>query len=236
MDAVGPHVHVVAVARSRSAKARCSACHWAVSRVITDADSPAADPKNSPNAGAKSPRSCRAGTSAATPRPPSGLFRHHGVQDRAAEPAPLARRSIDPPVVHPRRRHLDRPRRRRDRARLGVAVADHQPVAALVDARRPAPRCRRRPRPRGPRPASAGRPPARSRRAPHASPPRPSSSVTTLNIGVPSSPACQRRPSSFWFNEEGTPRPRTNGRSTEFRSYLMPLRSRRSPRRWSDGG
>ena len=43
---------------------------------------------------------------------------------------------------------------------------------------------------------------------------RPSSSVTTLNIGVPSSPALQRRLSSFWFNEEGTSRLRTNRRST----------------------
>ena len=42
-------------------KARCSSCHWAVSRVITDGDNPAAEPKNSPSAGAKSPvdRPCR---------------------------------------------------------------------------------------------------------------------------------------------------------------------------------
>ena len=41
-----------------------------------------------------------------------------------------------------------------------------------------------------------------------------SSSVTTLNIGVPSSPARQRRLSSFRFNEEGTSRPRAGGRPT----------------------
>jgi hypothetical protein len=43
---------------------------------------------------------------------------------------------------------------------------------------------------------------------------RPSSSVTALNVGVPSSSARQRRLSSFWFNEEGTSRLRTNRRST----------------------
>jgi hypothetical protein len=41
--------------RSRSANARCSACHCVVSRVITDAESPADDPKNPASAGAKSP-------------------------------------------------------------------------------------------------------------------------------------------------------------------------------------
>src|SRR4051794_4218075 len=48
--------------------------------------------------------------------------------------------------------------------------------------------------------------------APISAPPTPS--VTTLNIGVPSSPALQRRRISFRFNEEGTSRPRTKRRST----------------------
>src|SRR3954453_16718789 len=47
---------------------------------------------------------------------------------------------------------------------------------------------------------------------------RPSSpagpSFTTLNIGVPSSPARHRRLLVLDFNEEGTPRPRGRGRST----------------------
>src|SRR5271165_45671 len=40
-------------------------------------------------------------------------------------------------------------------------------------------------------------------------------SATTFNIGVPSFLAGVRPPaSSNWFNEEGTPRPRSGGRST----------------------
>src|SRR5581483_5338645 len=58
--------------------ARCSACHWVVSRVITDGDKPAALPKNSVRAGAKSPvdRPCRynSGRTSLT----LGLLRHHG--------------------------------------------------------------------------------------------------------------------------------------------------------------
>ena len=58
--------------------ARCSACHWVVSRVITDGDNPALDPKNSVSAGAKSPvdRPCRYsnGSTSAT----FGLLRAHG--------------------------------------------------------------------------------------------------------------------------------------------------------------
>ena len=55
-----------------------SACHWAVSRVITDADSPAAAPKKPSSAGMKSPEliPCRysKGSTSAT----FGLLRHHG--------------------------------------------------------------------------------------------------------------------------------------------------------------
>ena len=53
-----PSAHTYTKSRSDSsrwAKARCSACHWVVSLVITDADNPAAEPKNSASAGAKSP-------------------------------------------------------------------------------------------------------------------------------------------------------------------------------------
>lgn len=58
-------------------KARCSSCHWVVSRVITDGDNPAEVPKNSASAGAKSPvdRPCRysSGSTSAT----FGLLRAH---------------------------------------------------------------------------------------------------------------------------------------------------------------
>ena len=142
-----------------------------------------------------------------------GLLRDHGgrIELRNRHRSPVV---VDPLVVDPRRGHLDPARRRGDRARLGVAVAHHQPPAPLVELAGQRRRCRRRLRPRARRPASAGHPPGRSHRAPRASPRRPSSSVTTLNIGVPSSPAFQRRQSSFRFNEEGTSRPRTDGRST----------------------
>src|SRR4029450_4059295 len=53
-------------------------------------------------------------------------------QDRAAEPAPPARRLIHPPVVHPRRGHLHRARRRGDLPRPGMPVTHHQPTALLV--------------------------------------------------------------------------------------------------------
>src|SRR5690606_34118032 len=57
---------------------RCSVCHWVVSRVITDGDNPADEPKNSVSAGAKSPvdRPCRYsnGNTSAT----FGDLRHQG--------------------------------------------------------------------------------------------------------------------------------------------------------------
>jgi hypothetical protein len=55
-----------------------SVCHCTVSRVITDADSPAAAPKNPSSAGVKFPEliPCRysSGSTSAT----FGLLRHHG--------------------------------------------------------------------------------------------------------------------------------------------------------------
>ena len=64
--------------RSRAAKARCSACHVSVSRMITGPDSPAAEPRNWPSAGTKSPldRPCRysSGSTSVT----FGVLRAHG--------------------------------------------------------------------------------------------------------------------------------------------------------------
>jgi hypothetical protein len=54
-----------------------------------------------------------------------------GRQDRRAEPASLTG-LIDALVVDPRRLHFDAARGRGDRAGLGVAVADHQAPASLV--------------------------------------------------------------------------------------------------------
>ena len=68
-----------------------SACHWVVSRVITDADSPAAAPKKPSSAGTKSPEliPCRysSGSTSAT----FGLLRHHGgrITDRNRTRSPL---------------------------------------------------------------------------------------------------------------------------------------------------
>jgi len=53
-------------------------------------------------------------------------------QDRGGELHPLTS-LVDALVVHPRRHHLDRPRRGAHRARHRVAVADHQPVTLLIE-------------------------------------------------------------------------------------------------------
>jgi hypothetical protein len=101
--------------------------------------------------------------------------------------------------------HFDPARGRGDRARLGVAVR----TTRRRPARRPGQPARRygRPPPPTPRQASAGRRRGRSHRANERISVRASSSVTTLSIGVPSSPTLRRRQSSFRFNEEGTSRP-----------------------------
>ena len=101
--------------------------------MTTDADRPAADPKNSSSAGAKSFEliPCRYinGSTSAT----FGDLRAHGgmieLRNRRRSPGRL----VDPAVVHPRRHHLDRPGAGHDLAGLGVPVADHQPLAVLVE-------------------------------------------------------------------------------------------------------
>ena len=87
-----------------------------------------------------------------------GLLRHHGgriaLRNRARSPVTGSTRRSSTRGA----RTSIAPARRRDRARLGMPVADHQPPAplvALVSQRRPR---TRRPRPPAPRPASAGRP------------------------------------------------------------------------------
>jgi len=52
--------------------------------------------------------------------------------DRRAEPPALAGCLVDPAVVHPGRRHLDRADSGHDLARLGVPVAHHQPFATVI--------------------------------------------------------------------------------------------------------
>jgi hypothetical protein len=54
-------------------------------------------------------------------------------QDHALELLTPARRRVGAPVVHPRAHHLDLADPSGDGARLGVPVADHQPVAVLID-------------------------------------------------------------------------------------------------------
>ena len=66
-----------------------------------------------------------------------GHLRHHGgrIELRNRHRSPVSsstRRSFTRGALH-----LDPPRAGGDRARLGVPVADHQPPAPLVDARRP---------------------------------------------------------------------------------------------------
>ena len=134
VDPVGPHVHVVDLGQAAPGEpVPPRPATGVVSRVITDADSPAADPKNSSSAGAKSFEliPCRYinGSTSAT----FGRLAGPRRDDRAAEPAPLPGRLVDPAVIHPRRHHLDRPGAGHDLAGLGVPVADHQPPAVLVD-------------------------------------------------------------------------------------------------------
>jgi len=90
--------------------ARCSSCHRTVSRVITDGDNPAELPKNSVNAGTKSPvdRPCRysSGSTSLT----FGDLRHHGgtIDERnrlrCPEPASTRRSFPSAPGSPPRRR------------------------------------------------------------------------------------------------------------------------------------
>jgi hypothetical protein len=61
----------------------------------------------------------------ATPAPPG--------QQHTLELHPLTRRRVGAPVLHPRSDDFDLADPGGDGARRGVAVADHQPVAVLVD-------------------------------------------------------------------------------------------------------
>jgi hypothetical protein len=58
---------------------------------------------------------------------------HPAGQDRADVLHSLAGGRVGAPVIHPRAADLDRPGAHRQRPGWGVAVADHQPPAALVD-------------------------------------------------------------------------------------------------------
>lgn len=78
MDAVRPHVDVVHPGQVPGGEGALLAFQVSVSLVITDADSPAEEPRNRPNAGTKSPldRPCRytSGSTSVT----FGVFRAHG--------------------------------------------------------------------------------------------------------------------------------------------------------------
>ena len=134
-------------------KARCSSCHWVVSRVITDGDSPAAESRRTPPMPARSRRSTgRAGIATAAPRSPWALAapRRH---DRALEPCAAPRCRDRCAGRSPAAHDLDRAGRGGDRPWPGVPVAHHQPPAGLVDQVAAGQRCTRQP------PAPA-RPPA----------------------------------------------------------------------------
>ena len=100
--------------------------------MITEADSPAAEPKNSSRAGTKSPELIPwryiSGSTSAT----FGDFRAHGGRIERPEPHPLPGHLVDPAVVHPWGPDLDRARSGDQRPGIGVPVADHQTVALFV--------------------------------------------------------------------------------------------------------
>src|SRR5215207_4116830 len=119
-------------ARLRAMNASRSACHCTVSRVITNADSPAAAPKKPSSAGTKSPELIPCSYSSGSTSATFGLLRHHGgrITDRNRTRSPLAgstRRS-----TRPRRRHRHRASTSRNRALAGVAVPPDQAMAALI--------------------------------------------------------------------------------------------------------
>ena len=182
--------------------------------MITEADRPAAEPKNSSRAGTKSPEliPCRyiSGSTSAT----FGDFLAHGgrIEDRNRILSPVssstrrsstrgARTSIGPAPVTS------------DRA-IGMAIADHQAMALVVALVGQARSRRRRPRPPGRRPACAAHPSATSSSSVLDSSASAAVSTCTLNIGVPSSPAFHRQRFSVVVKEEGTSRPRSGGAST----------------------
>ena len=64
--------------RSRAANARCSASQVSVSRVITDGDSPAEEPRNCPSVGTKSPLDSPCRYSSGSTSVIFGVLRAHG--------------------------------------------------------------------------------------------------------------------------------------------------------------
>lgn len=129
-----PSAHTYTKSRSsnrRSAKARCSPCHCVVNRVITDAESPAAEPKNSPRAGAKSPELIPCSYINGNTSDTFGPLRHHGG-DHRPEPSVLTGRLVHPAVGHPWGLDLDPPDCGGDRARFAMTVAGREPVTAPV--------------------------------------------------------------------------------------------------------
>ena len=132
MDPVDPQIDEVDLGQLPVLERLASSCHCVVSRVTVAADSPAPEPRNCSNAGAKSREDspCRysSGSTSAT----FGDFRDHAGRDLRREPLPLTGFRVDPLVVHPRCGHRDRTGTGRHRPLLVVAVADHQPVPVLV--------------------------------------------------------------------------------------------------------
>jgi hypothetical protein len=100
---------------------------------MVEADSPAPDPKNSANAGAKSPVDSPCRYSSSQHLGDLRRAAHPAGQDRADVLHSLTGGRVGAPVIHPRAADLDRPGAHRQGPGWGVAVADHQPPAALVD-------------------------------------------------------------------------------------------------------
>lgn len=136
-----------------------------------------------------------------------------GEQDRAAEALPPAGLLVDAAVVHPRHFDDDGARRGLDGARLGVAVAYHEPVGTLVELGRELRDVvvdldleRQGEHPLGTVAADLVDAEQGLRAA--------TSPATTFNIGVPSFLAGASTPTPAiveLVNEEGTPRPRSGG-------------------------
>ena len=119
--------------RSRSPKALASSCHCAVSRVIDAADSPAPVPRNCSSAGPKSPVDSPCRYSSGSTSVICGDLRAHA--GRIAE-----ENRCRSPVSGSTRLSLTRgavtvtaPAAVSTSRSLVVAVADHQPIPALVD-------------------------------------------------------------------------------------------------------
>ena len=193
--------------------ARCSSCHWVVSLVITDDDRPAALPKNSASAGAKSPVDSPCRYSSGSTSLTFGDLRHHGgtIDER---------NRLRSPVSASTRRSLTR----------GARIST-RPAAVVIERGRACPLRVTSRRPRSSSwsttaamysPASSSSAAASMRRAPSRqisssvedSSSRVDSSVTTLSIGVSFLAGAPTPAARLKINEEGTPRPRAGDRST----------------------